>query len=108
MHPPMHFEPGLKQALSLHRQKEYAQAQKICRRLVKADPTRADVKYLLGMMLVETGDYEWGVEYMRQAIYIAPAEPECHYNLGTALLKWGRAEEACDAYRRAIQLRPTY
>ena len=104
----MHFEPVLKQALELHRHKQFEQAQRICRRLIKADPTRADVKYLLGMMLSEVGKYELGAEYIRQAIYIAPAEAQCHYNLGNTLLKGGRPQEACDAYRRAIQIKPTY
>jgi putative PEP-CTERM system TPR-repeat lipoprotein len=57
-------------------------------------PQRADVKDTLGMLLVESGDTQRGVQLLRQALELAPASANIRLDLARALIKAGQKESA--------------
>lgn len=99
-------QAALDQGLSLHRAGRLQEASDRYRAVIHADPDHYDAHYLLGMILVQTGAAEAGVELAERAIQINPRVSAAHSLLATAFDKMDRAGDALASYDRAIALSP--
>jgi tetratricopeptide (TPR) repeat protein len=82
------------------------QAFRVCRRLVAAQPDRADVSAFAGMVALELGENAEAAELYGRATALKPDFAEAHYNLGDASRKLRTFDAAADAFRRAIEIKP--
>jgi len=96
------------EALALHQEGRFSEAEAIYRRVLAADPDNAQVSSLLGTLCLQTKRNEEAVELLRRAVALKDDEASWHANLGVVLRALERYPEAADALRRAIALRPDY
>lgn len=76
-----------------------------CRQALAIDPNYADALHLMGLLSLESSDYDHAVEWFAGAIRQSP-KAEYLVSLGTALLRQGRVDEALKALDKAAQLSP--
>jgi protein O-mannosyl-transferase len=62
----------------------------------------------LGSELVQIGEPDDAIQYLRRAIELKPDYVQAYYNLGTALTVTGHYDEAVRNFRRALELQPDY
>jgi predicted O-linked N-acetylglucosamine transferase (SPINDLY family) len=91
-----------------HQAGRLAQAEAVYREVLAFDPDQADCLHRLGVLAIQVGRTDVGVEFVGQAIARNNQVPAFHYDLGIALRILGRLEEAAASYRRAIRLKPDY
>lgn len=82
------------------------EAQALYRRVLEVDGRHFDSLHLLGLVMVQSGEAEAGVAFIRRALAVRPGVPEACYNLGHALLTLGRPTEALDSFRLALERNP--
>jgi tetratricopeptide (TPR) repeat protein len=95
-------------ALEHHRAGNYAQAERIYRQILAANPRQADVHFNLGNILQAQGRLDDAVASYRLAVLLQPEFPAAFNNLGNALRQLGRLGEAASCYREALRLRPDH
>lgn len=69
---------------------------------------RAKVRYNLGTLLLQRGDFVAAVKPLQEATALAPTWSDAYHNLGNALIGLHRNEEAVAALDRAIALRTDF
>src|SRR5262245_27124986 len=89
-------------ALGLHHHQvgNLAQAEQLYRQVLDSNPDDYEALQLLGVLVVQTGRHEAGIEYLRQALRLDPNNAPAQFNLGSALRKQGQLDEAIASYRR--------
>jgi tetratricopeptide (TPR) repeat protein len=81
-----------------------AGAEKVYRRVLALDPTRADAHVNLGRLLHERGEAAAAAEEYGLALRCRPEDATAAFNLGVALEDLGRDLDAIDAYEKATAL----
>jgi tetratricopeptide (TPR) repeat protein len=102
----MTIDEALKAGMAMHQAGSLAEAERIYRHILAAQPHHADAIHLLGVIAAQNGQREPAVELMSRAVALRPESAEFRCNLGAALLELNRKEEAAAELRRAIDLRP--
>jgi tetratricopeptide (TPR) repeat protein len=92
-------------ALQHHQAGQLAEAERIYRQVLAAQPAQKDALHLLGVLALQSGKPAIAVDLISRAIAIDPNFADFHWNLGRALLACGRAGDAIASHRRAIALR---
>lgn len=95
-------------ALQHHQAGRLAQAERLYRKVLAADPSNADANHLLGVLAHQSGNHEAAVTLIGKALLAVPDMAEAHYNLGIALYALGRPDQAIVSYRRALDINPRY
>ena len=85
-----------------------ADAEKVYRRVLKADPDQFDALQLLGLLLHQKGESETGAELVARAVSIDPTHPAVCNNLGEIYRKLGRFVEAQAAFDMALAADPNF
>ena len=98
----------MQQGLQLHQQGRFADAERVYREVLQHAPTHFDALHLLGVLGLQAGRTESGVELIANAIKQNPNSWGAHNNLGNGLRELGRLDAALASYDRAIALRPDY
>jgi len=98
----------LRQALTLHGQRDLEGAERVYREILAAAPQHFDALHMLGVLHYQTGRHQAAVDLIRQAIAVNPGAAAAHLNLGPPLQKLGRFEEALASYDRALSIKPDY
>ena len=98
----------LKQAVTLHKAGERAQAEKLYADVLRREPDNFDALHLMGVLARQGGAFEAAVELIGKAIAINGGKAIAHCNLGAALQDAQRHEEALASYERALALQPSY
>jgi tetratricopeptide (TPR) repeat protein len=83
----------------------YLDAQICCQQALAADSNHADGLHLMGLLSVQSQQYDLALEWIARAIRQAP-KAEYLSSLGTTLQQQGRLEEALKALDKAVQLKP--
>lgn len=96
----------LQDAAAAYRQGNWAEAERLCRRVVRKRPGQFDALNLLGAIAAQTGRAEDAARLLRRAVAANPNDSQVHHNLGVVLAGLGRLGEALDAYDRALALAP--
>jgi protein O-GlcNAc transferase len=94
------------QALALHRQGRFDQAEAFYRSALARRPDHFEASYFLGMLKMQQGQPAQALALIEAAVKIKPAAPEALAILGAVLAALGRPAEALGAYERLIKLRP--
>ncbi|HVX67307.1 MAG TPA: tetratricopeptide repeat protein [Bryobacteraceae bacterium] len=81
-----------------------AQAVRVLRAAIEANPGDADARLLLGSVLVEQGDRTGALSQLSEAVRLRPRSSEAQNALGEALHDAGRAGEARAAFEKAASL----
>jgi tetratricopeptide (TPR) repeat protein len=99
---------AFEQALAAHHAGELAEAERLYRAVLAAEPTHFGAAHMLGAVHLQRRDFEAAERQIRRAVQIDPYAADALNNLGLALRHLERFEDAVDAYDRAIALRPNY
>jgi protein O-GlcNAc transferase len=89
-----------------HQAGRLAEAEACYRQVLAAQPDRADVLHLLGVIAQQDGRPDRAVALIAEAIKRDRQNPFYYSDLGAALRQQGRPEEAVAAYREAIRIKP--
>jgi tetratricopeptide (TPR) repeat protein/SAM-dependent methyltransferase len=89
-----------------HQAGQFAEAERLYRRVLGQDPEQPDALHLLGVLAYQGGRFDAALPLIERALTYQPAAPGYHLNLGNVLLALGRREEAIASYRRAVALAP--
>jgi tetratricopeptide (TPR) repeat protein len=96
----------LQLALRHHQSGELAEAERLYRQVLAAEPRNADAHHLLGLLALVEGRPEQAIEHFSRAIDCNPAAALFHGHLGAALQAAGRTLEAVNSYREAVRIDP--
>jgi tetratricopeptide (TPR) repeat protein len=109
---PVSGKPGAATAAALYktglghlRAERYLDAQLCCERALAADSAHADSLHLMGLVSLQTAQYDHAVEWLARAIRQDP-KPEYLASLGRTLQRQQRYDDALKLFDKAIQLRP--
>jgi tetratricopeptide (TPR) repeat protein len=98
--------PTLAEALACLRQGQAAQAEEMLGRLLQENPREPGARHLLGILLLQRGQPQSGLEQLDMAALGEPGVAAIHYNRGNALNALQRFDEAVDAFGAAVALKP--
>ncbi|AZO09629.1 GNAT family N-acetyltransferase [Mesorhizobium sp. M3A.F.Ca.ET.080.04.2.1] len=99
---------NLSVAARLHEAGNLAEAERMYREIVDIEPAHFDVRYLLGVILLQQRRYSEAEQQISEAIGIRPDVPAAHYNRGLALAKLDRARDALASLDHCIGLEPNH
>lgn len=102
----MSYDLMFQQALALHEQGRFDEAENLYRQILQTAPDNPDVLNLLGLVAQAKGVHNEAVELFYQAIRKAPTHAPFYFNLALSLDMWGKPFEAIDAYQKALSLKP--
>ncbi len=102
------IEAKFNQATALHQQGKLADAERVCRKILRREPNHFDALHLLGVIAKQTRRTERAVELIKKAIGLNANVAAAHNNLGNALLDLRRPADALASYDKAITLKPDY
>ena len=94
------------QALALHRQGRSLEAERFGEEVLRHRPKHFDALYLLGLIALQTGRTDRGLDFLRRAIRVNPNVAGAFNNLGIGLVNLRRLDEALANFDRAIAIDP--
>lgn len=99
---------ALDAAIQHYRQGRLAEAETVCRQILRLRANHALALNMLGLVLMGKGQTDEAAACLRGALQTNPYLPEAHYNLGNLLLGRGEAAEAAASFHWALKIRPDY
>jgi len=93
-------------AMGHHNAGELAQALKLYRKILEAEPEHPVVLNLAGVAAFQAGDGKTAVEYLAKAIAAGPEYADAHYNYANVLSQLGRLADSVESYHAALRLEP--
>ena len=99
-------DSSFRQALSRHRAGDLAEADRLYRAALAAEPGRAEVLRYLGFLEQERGRFPEAKALLEAALRARPDDAQAWARLGAVLSVLGAPEAAIGAYDRALQLEP--
>ena len=97
---------AMEDAAVLFRNRQFDAAEKICLRILKAQPTYFDALHLLGVLKLEGGKAAAALPSLQAAAKINPGSPQLLSNLCRALSVLDRGDEALAVIDKALALAP--
>src|SRR5262245_53190063 len=102
-----HSQATLQQAMTLHQNGQWVQAQTLYQEILKTQPEHADALHLSGVIALQTHDYQTALRLIDRAIQIR-LDATFYYNRGNVLQALGHLDAAVASYDTAIALQPDY
>jgi tetratricopeptide (TPR) repeat protein len=106
------IENGTSQALVTavgHNQAgRFAEAQRMYREILQAQPRHADALHLLGLTEHQQGRHQAAVEWIGRALVENPHAAPFHNNIAECYRQLQRTQQAIDHFQQAIRLDPNY
>lgn len=93
-------------AIVLIAQKKYAEARKICEKMLLRENFYTDGRYHLAKIAMNTGNFSEAVFHLSEVLRLKPGESDLHNKLGFALFNLGEMEESIKHYNKALQIDP--
>jgi len=103
---PPKLAQAVEEAVGLYRQGRLAEAEKICARVLRAQPDWFDALHLLGVLKLQSGKAGAACAHFEQALKLNPTSAPAMSNLGMALAALNRDQEALAILDKAIALMP--
>jgi len=102
------YADALSDAFARHRKGDLAAADRIYRKVIKAEPGNADALYLLGMLCLDDGRIPDAARYLKRAVDAAgragrQVDPGWRLAFGTALQRSGDPRAALGQYEAALR-----
>src|SRR6516162_8342950 len=82
---PMTISELLALGLQYHNTGHFAEAEQIYQQVLAVEPNQIDATHLLGVVALQTGNFEIAAGHIRRALDLKPDWAEAHGNLGAAL-----------------------
>jgi predicted O-linked N-acetylglucosamine transferase (SPINDLY family) len=101
-------EQLLQNAMRLHQTGKLADAARLYKDVLRANPRHFQALYLLGFLHFQKEEFEEAEKLIGNAIKLNPGSPDAYYNRGCALQKLKRDAEAVECFDRALALKPSY
>lgn len=101
-------QPLLTEAVRLHQQGQLVEAGNLYQSVLAIDPHNGDALHLLGLIALQTQNFQSAAVLMGQAIRHAPDNSLFYCNQGVALKNLNLFHEAIESYNHAIRLKPDY
>jgi Flp pilus assembly protein TadD/2-polyprenyl-3-methyl-5-hydroxy-6-metoxy-1,4-benzoquinol methylase len=95
-------------AVRHHQQGEFAEADRLYRKVLAAEPQNVHALHLRGALAHAAGRNEDAIKLIGRAIALDGQVPDFHYNIGLALWALDRREEASGHWARAVALNPNF
>ncbi len=89
-----------------HQAGRLSAAEEIYRQILQAEPDRAEAIHLLGVIALQSGQYEVAIQHIERAVALQGDVAFFHSNLGAAYRAAHRTSAAIASYRRALELEP--
>jgi len=102
------LEDAFRLALAHQQSGQPAEAERLYRQILEADPRHGEALQQLALLARNHGYLEEAEGLLRQAVAAAPRNAEFHNTLGTVYAALGKSAEAEQAYRLAIKRRAGY
>lgn len=93
-------------AISLARAGQPAEAEIEYRKVIAADPSRAEAFFALGTLLASQGKDAQAIPAYQQAVNLHPQDVDAHFNMANALRRLEHYREAEQAYAKVLDLDP--
>src|SRR5215813_604023 len=103
---PAAIAQAVEQAAALYRQGRLDEAEKVCARVLRAQPGWFDALHLLGLIKLQSGKAGAACALLEQALKLNPASAPLMSNLGMTLAALNRDAEALAILDKAIALMP--
>jgi len=97
----------LDRAIGLHQKSQLAEAERLYRQVLAAEPGNFTALHLLGLACHQQRRSTEGLAWIELALQADPASADAHANRGVMLEALGRPGDALESYDRAIALAPT-
>ena len=95
-------------ALALHQAGRLAEAERVYREILEAEPRHFDALHFLGVAAYQQGRNAEAVDFISRAIAINASYAPAHSNLANALEALGQVDRALAAYKQALSLQPDF
>jgi protein O-GlcNAc transferase len=95
---------NLQQAFSLHRGGKFAEAAKLYRSVIKANPREADALHSLGLIEAAKGNAAEAAGLMARSLSVQPANVQFMQNYATVLCQLGEYETAIEVSSKGLEL----
>ena len=96
---------AIAQAAALHRGGHFAQAEQLCRAILRVRPQEPTTLHVLGACLMQRGEYAAAEAALAACVQVQPNQPAVLMNHGIALHALRRFEEALACYSQAATLK---
>ncbi len=93
----IHFEAG-----------NYAEAERLYRSLIEANPQDAGLLVSLSGVLGTLEKFDEAASLLTKALELDPASENCHHNIGVIHERRGQPAQAIESYRTALRYRPDF
>ena len=104
--PPFNPDQLFQRALSLHHAGKLADAEGLYKTLLSYFPQQVEILTTLGIVLLQQGRSEAGLQQLKKSISINPNQPSALYNMAVELQKLNRLDEALACYNQTLKLNP--
>lgn len=82
----------------------FSEAERLCRKILKADPRQADALNLRGLVAATQGDASKALDFFQRLMRLKPNDPAALINYANVLRELGQLEQALTSYARALDL----
>lgn len=109
----LNFVPGnvpttINLGLIAYREKDYARAEALLKKVARTEPENGLPWLLLGMVAYDQDKLDAALAALAQAVFYAPKDARAHHYLGVTIGKKGWYSGAEDELRKAIAIDPGY
>ena len=102
------IDEKFQQAVAFHQADQLAQAERMCKQILRYNSQNAEAFHFLGIIACQTGKYPVAVDLIIHAIEIDSKQSPFYYSLANALREQGKFMEAIEAYQQAIRIQPNH
>ena len=102
------FPEIMRRAMDLHVQGRLSEAEDLYRKILQEMPAQFDALHNLGVLLLQRGDHQAALDYLKHSSAINPQSASAYLNMGNALRSLGQLDQAVANYDRALQIKPAY
>ena len=92
----------LRLALGHHRARRLAEADRLYREIIRADPKHADALHGLGIVAAQAGRFDASVKLIADAMTLAPSRGEYYASLANVCMRLQKFEDAAQCQMRAL------
>lgn len=104
--PDAQLDAWLDAAIAAHERGRIDEARPVYEEALRLDPGNAVALHMLGLVQLQSGQEEAGLQMLRASLQLQPRNAAFHLNLGKALQAAGQRAPALAAYEAALALRP--
>jgi predicted O-linked N-acetylglucosamine transferase (SPINDLY family) len=107
MRKPLGSSQMFSQALALHQQGLFREAEQLCLLVLATKRDNFDARHLLALLQVQKGNYIGAIDSFTTLLNAHPKSAEAWSNFALVLLKLKRYQEALDAFGKALAIKPS-